>query len=93
MQPAEIFAQMTQRVADKPGLVDEVGAVFQFDISGEDGGSWVVDLKNSPGPVSSGSSDEDASGGCHRPGALPYCRHLLTSLVNHSPTDQSVSGD
>jgi len=58
MQPAEIFAQMTQRVADKPGLVDEVGAVFQFDISGEDGGSWVVDLKNSPGSVSSGSSDE-----------------------------------
>lgn len=58
MQPTEIFAQMTQRIADKPCLVDEVAAIFQFDISGEGGGSWVVDLKNSPGSVNSGTSDE-----------------------------------
>ena len=59
MQPAEIFAQMTQRVAAKPGLVDEVGAIFQFDVTGDEGGSWVVDLKNSPGSVASGT-DENA---------------------------------
>ena len=58
MQPAEIFAQMTQRVAAKPGLVDEVGAIFQFDVTGDEGGSWVVDLKNSPGSVANGTHDE-----------------------------------
>ncbi len=58
MQPTEIFARMTQRVADNPGLVDEVGAVFQFDITGDDGGSWVVDLKSAPGSVQSGTNDE-----------------------------------
>lgn len=57
MQPAEIFEQMTQRIADKPGLVDEVAAIFQFDITGEDGGSWVVDLRNSPGSVVKGTDD------------------------------------
>ena len=59
MQPAEIFAQMTQRVAAKPDLVDEVSAIFQFDVTGDEGGSWVVDLKNSPGSVTSGT-DENA---------------------------------
>jgi len=58
MQPAAIFEQMTQRVADKPGLVDEVSAIFQFDITGDEGGSWVVDLKNPPGSVTSGTTEE-----------------------------------
>lgn len=58
MQPSEIFEQMTQRIAAKPDLVHEVGAIFQFNITGEDGGSWVVDLKNSPGSVISGTHDE-----------------------------------
>jgi len=58
MQPAEIFEQMTQRVADKPGMVDEVDAIFQFDITGDEGGSWVVDLKNAPGSVVSGTNEE-----------------------------------
>ncbi len=58
MQPAEIFEQMTQRIVDKPDLVDEVGAIFQFDITGEAGGSWVVDLKTAPGSVANGTHGE-----------------------------------
>ncbi len=57
MQPAELFEKMTQKVAAQPGLVDEVSAIFQFDIAGDDGGSWVVDLKNPPGSVATGTSD------------------------------------
>lgn len=57
MQPAEIFEGIARKVADNPGLVDDVGAIFQFDIAGDDGGSWVVDLKNPPGSVASGASD------------------------------------
>ena len=58
MQPAEIFAQIEQRVAANPDLVDEVGAIFQFDVSGDDGGTWVVDLRNAPGAVSQGDRED-----------------------------------
>ncbi len=58
MSPGALFEELKQRVADRPQLVDEVAGIFQFDVEGEDGGSWVVDLKNPPGEVRSGASDE-----------------------------------
>lgn len=58
MNPIEIFEQMREKVAANPGLVDEVNAIFQFDVSGDDGGSWLVDLRNAPGSVAQGKSDE-----------------------------------
>lgn len=57
MQPAEVFEKITTKVAANPDLVEEVGAIFQFDVAGEDGGSWVVDLKTPPGAVSVGTHD------------------------------------
>lgn len=58
MNPANLFEDLKQRVEQRPELVDEVGGIFQFDVNGDDGGSWVVDLKNAPGAVRAGSSDE-----------------------------------
>ena len=58
MQPAEVFEKITTRIAANPDLVEEVGAIFQFDVAGDDGGSWVVDLKTAPGAVSTGTHDD-----------------------------------
>ena len=51
MNPGSIFDELANRVSQRPELVDDVGAIYQFDVGGEAGGSWVVDLKNSPGSV------------------------------------------
>ena len=49
-----------------PGLVEkkkdqapEVGAVFQFNIGGEGGGNWIVDLKSDPPGVRAGEAAND----------------------------------
>lgn len=52
--PTALFAKVTQRVAADPTLVQRVNAVYQFNVHGDDGGTWVVDLKNGAGEVWSG---------------------------------------
>ena len=39
-------------------IVGKIGAVFQFDLSGEGGGTWAVDLKSGSGSVSQGAADK-----------------------------------
>jgi 3-hydroxyacyl-CoA dehydrogenase/3a,7a,12a-trihydroxy-5b-cholest-24-enoyl-CoA hydratase len=67
-QSRVIFDQINQRIAEHPEWVDRVGAVFQFNIAGEDGGHFVVDLKNDGGGARPG---EDASAGCVLTVTLP----------------------
>jgi F420-dependent oxidoreductase-like protein len=55
--PAIIFDQITQRVANTPGIVEKVNAVYQFNVHGNDGGQWVVDLKSADGSVWPGVYD------------------------------------
>ena len=54
---AAIFDQIATRVGEHPDMVGRVNAIFQFHIDGDPGGSWIVDLKNSPGSVSDGEID------------------------------------
>ena len=55
--PTALFAKVTQRVAADPTLVQRVNAVYQFNVHGDDGGTWVVDLKNGAGEVWSGQHE------------------------------------
>ena len=55
---AAVFEKMQKRIAEKPELVAKVGAVFQFDVSGEGGGTWAVDLKNGSGSVQAGAAEK-----------------------------------
>jgi F420-dependent oxidoreductase-like protein len=55
--PTALFAKVTQRVAADPTLVQRVNAVYQFNVHGDDGGAWVVDLKNGAGEVWSGQHE------------------------------------
>ncbi len=54
LSPTALFARMTQRVAADPTLVQRVNAVYQFHVAGDDGGAWVIDLKNGGGEVWAG---------------------------------------
>lgn len=40
----------------KPDLITKIAAIYQFDISGPDGGSWTVDLTSPGGRVTAGSA-------------------------------------
>ena len=59
MTPKEIFEeQIAKRLAnpEHQEAAKEIDAVYQFNISGDDGGSWVVDLKECT--VAAGEADE-----------------------------------
>lgn len=58
MPVEQLFADLRRRIADRPELVDEVGAIYQFDVTGPEGGSWTVDLRNAEGAVREGGSDD-----------------------------------
>ena len=52
---------MPEKITAKPDLWSTVRASYQFDITGDGGGTWTVDLSSAPGSVSAGPS---ASPGC-----------------------------
>ena len=51
-----IFDHIQQRIIQNPQWVQEVGAVYQFDLTGDDGGMYVVDLKAGNGRAYPGST-------------------------------------
>ena len=53
----ELFDDMIPRgLAKHPDKAKEVGAVYAFKITGDDGGEWVVDLAGSPPTCTPGTS-------------------------------------
>lgn len=42
---------------EKKAEAAEVGAIYQFNISGDGGGNWTLDLKNSPPSITEGKND------------------------------------
>ena len=59
MTPKEIFEdQIASRLADpaQQAQAKEIDAIYQFNITGDDGGAWVVNLRDCV--VSGGESDD-----------------------------------
>lgn len=54
LTPSELFA-MTKGALNE-SLVRKIDAVFQFEISGENGGIWCLDLRNGDGYVGKGKA-------------------------------------
>ena len=48
--------KIAQKLKDKPETSKAVNAVYEFNITGDNGGVWTVDLTKEPGVVSAGSS-------------------------------------
>lgn len=55
------FAQINDRIAEHPEWAEQIGTVFQFNITGEEGGRYVIDLKKDGGQARPG---EDPAAGC-----------------------------
>ena len=57
MTPKAFFEEkIASKLSDARGLSDSVNARYEFDITGDGGGVWTVDLTTEPGSVSSGST-------------------------------------
>ncbi len=53
----EIFERhLPVRFRSKPDVVEKINAVYQFIISGPDGGAWTIDCTAPGGKISSGAS-------------------------------------
>lgn len=58
MTPKSYFEEkIAKKLADKPELSKAVNAIYQFNIEGDGGGTWTVDLVKEPGSVAAGPSD------------------------------------
>jgi 3-hydroxyacyl-CoA dehydrogenase/3a,7a,12a-trihydroxy-5b-cholest-24-enoyl-CoA hydratase len=69
-----IFAEINERIAAHPEWLEQVGAVFQFEIEGSEGGSYIVDLRHSPGAARPG---HDLEADCHMTMAYEDFRAML----------------
>lgn len=56
----ELFERIEEKVLSREEELKEYNALFKFDISGEQGGNWLVDLR----PESYGVRKEDAEADC-----------------------------
>ncbi len=57
LKPAELFAMLKGLLNED--IVNKVDAVFQFNLSGPDGGSWCLDIRNGNGYVGTGKAPCD----------------------------------
>lgn len=55
--PAEQISKMETNLRANPEKVAGMNAVFQFDLSGENGGVWHVELANGDGHVAEGPAE------------------------------------
>ncbi len=62
LTPKVIFEEkIKERLENNPDLASQINAVYQFNITGDQGGNWYIDLTQSPGRVEQGTH---ASPGC-----------------------------
>lgn len=55
--PKSYFEEkIAKKLVDKPETSKAVNAVYEFNITGDGGGVWTVDLTREPGTVTAGSS-------------------------------------
>jgi putative sterol carrier protein len=54
--PTEIFADMKKKMETDPSGVAGINAIYQFNVTGDNGGSWYVDLTGAPS-LAAGTKD------------------------------------
>ena len=52
----EVFEKISQRMQNEPARFEGIDAVYEFNISGDNGGVWTMDLKSDPKSIKEGSS-------------------------------------
>ncbi len=56
MNAKENIAKIEANLKNKPDLNKTVNAIFKFQIEGDDGGVWTLDLTKSPGELTEGET-------------------------------------
>lgn len=62
--PSEIFERINKNVAENPEKATSIDAMFQFDLSGDSGGVWTIDLRSgaeAPHVTEGGSDDSNVT--------------------------------
>ena len=54
LSPAELFAMVKSLLNEE--IVSKINAVFQFNLSGPNGGNWCIDLRNGNGFIGKGQA-------------------------------------
>ena len=55
--PKSYFEEkIAQKLKDKPETSKAVNSIYEFNITGDNGGVWTVDLTKEPGSVAAGST-------------------------------------
>lgn len=58
LTPANIFEEkIPARLKERADKIGNLNAIYQFDITGDGGGTWVIDLTQPGGKVTKGPSD------------------------------------
>ena len=57
--PTDFFNEKAKQIAEKPEALAGINATYQFNLSGDDGGSWVIALTDDNKSVTTGE-DENA---------------------------------
>ena len=57
--PTEFFAAKAEQIAENGGALASINATYQFNLSGDDGGTWVICLTDDKQSVAEGE-DENA---------------------------------
>jgi len=58
----EIFeSKISDNIKGKPDLASKINATYKFTVTGEDSGSWVIDLKTEGGDVRASEEDADCT--------------------------------
>jgi len=58
LTPTEIFTQhLPERLQKRAEKIAAIKAIYQFDITGEGGGTWVMDLTQPGGKITAGPSE------------------------------------
>lgn len=59
LTPKVIFEEkIPERIGSRPDVAESIAAAYQFNISGDDGGTWSVDLRKDADWVTNGSIDD-----------------------------------
>ena len=55
---ADVFNKIKAALGANPSAAEGINAVFQFNVTGDNGGTWVIDARPGQAGVSEGPSDD-----------------------------------
>ena len=59
---SQVFEEIIAgRLEKKPELAGQIGAKYKFEVTGDDPGTWIVDLTEGSGSVNAGDGEADCS--------------------------------